>query len=134
MKRVILIAVAFAGAPVRAMGGQNPAAAAHERDVIPRCVAHHYSCETGWAGYVEEDGWQWTRLAPGTDRNYTMGVGVARSGAPVIEQRHDFALRWADRALASVADATVLRLRFLATLRRFDTTLARDTAEKAYGE
>jgi hypothetical protein len=109
-----------------------PLAAAHAQ----RCEQENYTCESSISLYWEEDNLQanWHALSPHTDRNYTMGLGFARGGPSVVEQGHNFALKWADRTVAGLIGSTIGRVSRLSFLRRFDRRLESPDFPKAYNE
>jgi hypothetical protein len=62
------------------------------------CIVQNYACETVTSVLLEEDNAQlnW-KQSPHTDRNYTMGFGLSRTGASVVESGHTLFLKQAER-------------------------------------
>ncbi len=100
----------------------------------PACMFEGYGCESSASGYLEEDNFQLQALSPHTDRNYTMGLGIALSGAVVPEYRQDVALRGADWVAAYILDATLGRIRVLSVPTHFDAILNQRGRPKSYSE
>lgn len=67
------------------------------RDTDPICRV--YECGKSRSFLLEQDWFHLKKFAPHTDRNYTMGLGFARSGYVVRRQRHDVLLTLVEAGL-----------------------------------
>jgi hypothetical protein len=73
----------------------------------PGCTA--YACGSSWSLLLDQDFLQLPALAPRTDRNYTMGLGVTRSGRTIHAQGHDKLLTVIEAGLDRILRSSVRR-------------------------
>lgn len=115
-----------------------PQASDRRRTPSAACRAEHAYEKRSVSMYLEQDFLQ--KFGPTSDRNYTMGLGFARSGTSVTRENHDFALRGAELTLDWLSNHTIRPLSFehvpespIASLQLEQLGLKRAYAEMASG-